>query len=108
MAERFNVRTLTIDNVVIEAISKGTPHGLEARKICEAETRRHAEELAKSAEAAAAASEVVEGEKKADGLSVAAVAAHAAQGAPHPPAQGGASKCDGTFSDLLFHLILIV
>ena len=74
LAERYNVKILSIDKIVIEAISKGTPYGLEARKICEAETRRRAEEAAKLTET------TDDGERKADGLSVAAVTAHSQLG----------------------------
>jgi hydrocephalus-inducing protein len=72
LAKRYEAALLTIDAIVLEAISNGnTPSGLRARELC-AEAARHAEELK-------AAEEGGDGEKKAlgpGGLSMEAVAAH--------------------------------
>ncbi|XP_064641495.1 hydrocephalus-inducing protein-like isoform X2 [Lineus longissimus] len=70
LAKRYEAALLTIDGIVLEAISNGnTASGLRARELC-AEAARHAEELK-------AAEEGVDGEKKASGgLSMEAVAAH--------------------------------
>ncbi|KAK3085440.1 hypothetical protein FSP39_003318 [Pinctada imbricata] len=69
LAKKYEAAILTIDQVVLDAISGGnTPAGLRAREMCQEAARRRAEELKLH--------EGEEPEKKTGGLSVEAVTAH--------------------------------
>lgn len=72
LAKHYEASLLTVDNIVLEAISNGnTPAGLKAREMCAEAAQRHAEETK-----ALEGEEVVEAGKKAGGLSVEALTAH--------------------------------
>lgn len=70
MAKHYNTALLTVDGIVLDAISNGnTPAGLRAREMCSEAARRKADDLRMF--------EGDEGEKKATGgLSVEALTAH--------------------------------
>lgn len=70
LAKKYEAALLTVNGVVLEAISNGnTPAGLRARELCSEAAARRAEELR--------AMEGEDGEKKAaGGLSVEALTAH--------------------------------
>ena len=76
LAKKYSAALLTIDGVVLDAISNGsTPAGIRARDLCADTARRKAEELK--------AVEADEADKKlSGGLSMEAVQAHTAGQAP--------------------------
>ena len=72
LAKHYNAALLTVDGIILEAISNGnTPAGLRAREMCAEAARRRAEE--KAAEGGEEGGKPVAG-----GLSVEAVTAHTA------------------------------
>lgn len=71
MAKKYSTALLTIDGVVIEAISNGnTPAGMRARELCAETARKKAEEMK--------AVETEEDKKLGGGLSMEQVQAHTA------------------------------
>lgn len=87
IAKRYEAALLSINSIVLEAISNGnTPAGLKARELC-AEAARKAEEL-KAAEGEGADAAV---QDKKGGLSMEAVAAHTQGTGPHDTSKGATS-----------------
>lgn len=77
LAKYYDAALLTLDAVVLEAISNGnTPAGLKARELCSEAAHRRAEES--KAEAAGAASDETKAAGGGGGLSVEALQAHTA------------------------------
>ncbi len=80
LAKTYEAALLTVDAVVMEAISNGnTPAGLRAREMCSEAARRKAEEmkaLEGETEVAVAAAAAEGGKKAPGGLSVEALTAH--------------------------------
>ena len=68
LARKYEAAILTIDQVILDAISTGTKSGMRAREMCQEAARKRAEELKLM--------EGEEAEKKPGGLSVEAVTAH--------------------------------
>ena len=107
IAKHFEAALLTIDGVVLEAISNGnTPAGLKARELCSEAAHRVAEELkAAEAEGGDVVGDVKKGPAAAGGLSVEAVTAHTQgtgghEGKPlHAPSTVISNRKTSTISD---------
>ena len=96
LAKRYEAALLTVDGVVMEAITNGnTPAGLRARELCAETAAKRAEELRAAEEEGGGATEGTtggggggggkKGGAAAGGLSVEAVTAHTQGSGLYPP-----------------------
>ena len=95
LAKRYQAALLTVDGVVMEAITNGnTPAGLRARELCAETAAKRAEELRAAEEEGGGPTEGTtggggvggkKGGAAAGGLSVEAVAAHTQGSGLYPP-----------------------